>query len=324
MKRKKVLVVLMCAAMALGTAACGSKSTSSSAPSSESVITETESTGVTVSTDSVATESMADGDAWSDYVTLADYKGQALAYADGTKIAKGMTVNIDYVGKINGTAFDGGTASDYDLTIGSGTFIDGFEDQLVGHTKGETVDVKVTFPDSYSNTDLAGKAAVFTVTINKVYKTTPGESLKEIVSRSEFQKYPEQLQESWRDYWNAYVDQTAANYSMTTSDYLSQVGETQDAINEMADSYLKTDMVSRAIVQQEGITENDDIYKNAVKSVLANYNADSLDDLVSKGTVPQLAADYMVEYSEAEAIIEKYSVTAVADATNSSAASTES
>ena len=111
---------------------------------------------------------------------------------------------------------------------------------------------------------------------------------------------------------------------MTTSDYLSQVGKTQDDINEMADSYLKTDMVSRAIVQKEGIAENDDIYKNAVKSVLANYNADSLDDLVSQGTVPQVAADYMVSYSEAEAVIEKYSVAAVADATDSSAASTES
>ena len=159
---------------------------------------------------------------------------------------------------------------------------------------------------------------MFTVTINKVYKTTPGEALSNIVSKSDFQKYPEQLQESWRSYWSAYVEQTAANYSMTTSDYLSQVGKTQDDINEMADSYLKTDMVSRAIVQKEGITENDDIYKNAVKSVLANYNANSLDDLVSQGTVPQVAADYMVSYSEAEAVIEKYSVA------DSSAASTES
>lgn len=323
MKRKKVMVVLMCAAMALGTAACGSNS-KSAASSAGSVVTETESTAANAGTDSIATESMVAGDEWSDYVTLADYKGQALAYADGTKIANGMTVNVDYVGKIDGTAFDGGTASDYDLTIGSGTFIDGFEDQLVGHTKGETVDVKVTFPDSYASTDLAGKDAVFTVTINKVYKTTPGEALSNIVSKSDFQKYPEQLQESWRSYWSAYVEQTAANYSMTTSDYLSQVGKTQDDINEMADSYLKTDMVSRAIVQKEGIAENDDIYKNAVKSVLANYNADSLDDLVSQGTVPQVAADYMVSYSEAEAVIEKYSVAAVADATDSSAASTES
>ena len=103
-----------------------------------------------------------------------------------------------------------------------------------------------------------------------------------------------------------------------------ELGTLIDSFNEMADSYLKTDMVSRAIVQKEGITENDDIYKNAVKSVLANYNANSLDDLVSQGTVPQVAADYMVSYSEAEAVIEKYSVAAVADATDSSAASTES
>ena len=59
----------------------------------------------------------------------------------------------------------------YDLTIGSGTFIDDFEDQLIGHKKGDTVDVNVTFPDDYSNADLAGKDATFTVTVNEVKKT---------------------------------------------------------------------------------------------------------------------------------------------------------
>ena len=58
----------------------------------------------------------------------------------------GDTVNIDFAGSIDGVAFDGGTGSDYDLTLGSGTFIDGFEDQIVGHMPGETFDVNVTFP----------------------------------------------------------------------------------------------------------------------------------------------------------------------------------
>lgn len=80
----------------------------------------------------------------------------------------GDTVNIDFAGSIDGVAFDGGTASDYDLTLGSGNFIDGFEDQIVGHMPGETFDVNVTFPDDYQATNLAGKDAVFSTTLNYI------------------------------------------------------------------------------------------------------------------------------------------------------------
>lgn len=80
----------------------------------------------------------------------------------------GDTVNIDFAGSIDGVAFDGGTGSDYDLTLGSGTFIDGFEAQIVGHMPGETFDVNVTFPDDYQATNLAGKDAVFATTLNYI------------------------------------------------------------------------------------------------------------------------------------------------------------
>lgn len=80
----------------------------------------------------------------------------------------GDTVNIDFAGSIDGVAFDGGTGSDYDLTLGSGTFIDGFEDQIVGHMPGEPFDVNVTFPDDYQATNLAGKDAVFATTLNYI------------------------------------------------------------------------------------------------------------------------------------------------------------
>ena len=83
--------------------------------------------------------------------------------------ADGDTVNINYVGSVNNVAFTGGSAENYDLTLGSGTFIDGFEDQIIGHKPGETFDVEVTFPDPYENNpDLAGKDAVFEVTINYI------------------------------------------------------------------------------------------------------------------------------------------------------------
>lgn len=79
------------------------------------------------------------------------------------------TVNIDYAGYLDGEAFDGGTAQDQDLLIGSGSFIDGFEDGMIGHKKGETVSLDLTFPEDYSpNPDLAGQAVVFEVTINSI------------------------------------------------------------------------------------------------------------------------------------------------------------
>ena len=91
----------------------------------------------------------------------------------------GDTVNIDYSGSVDGVAFNGGTASGYDLTLGSGTFIDGFEDQIIGHNIGDTFDVNVTFPDGYGNStdaegntiELSGKAAVFSVTVNSISQT---------------------------------------------------------------------------------------------------------------------------------------------------------
>ena len=86
----------------------------------------------------------------------------------------GDTVNIDYSGAVDGVAFTGGTATGYDLTLGSHTFIDGFEDQIIGHNIGDTFDVTVTFPEGYGDsTDaegntitLSGKEAVFSVTLN--------------------------------------------------------------------------------------------------------------------------------------------------------------
>ena len=88
-------------------------------------------------------------------------------------VVSGDYINIDYVGKIDGVEFDGGSTqgAGSDVTIGSGTFIPGFEDQIMGHKAGETFDITVTFPEDYGNADLAGKEAVFTITVNHYYKT---------------------------------------------------------------------------------------------------------------------------------------------------------
>ncbi len=131
----------------------------------------------------------------SDYVTLCDYKNievpkasvtytneefkdvinQALAAhqvlkEEGT-VKDGDKVKIDYVGTIDGVEFEGGNSggSGYDLTIGSGQFIEGFESQLIGHKAGEEVTVSVTFPEDYGKEELAGKPAKFAVTIHGIY-----------------------------------------------------------------------------------------------------------------------------------------------------------
>ena len=82
--------------------------------------------------------------------------------------AEGDTVVIDFEGKVDGVAFDGGKGENYSLELGSNTFIPGFEDQLVGHKAGETVEVNVTFPEEYPAEDLKGKDAVFETTIHEV------------------------------------------------------------------------------------------------------------------------------------------------------------
>ncbi len=82
--------------------------------------------------------------------------------------AEGDTVVIDFEGKVDGIAFDGGKGENYSLELGSNTFIPGFEDQLVGHKAGETVEVNVTFPEEYHAEDLKGKDAVFETTIHEV------------------------------------------------------------------------------------------------------------------------------------------------------------
>lgn len=84
------------------------------------------------------------------------------------EVQTGDTVNIDFNGKIDGNEFDGGNAEGYELEIGSGAFIDGFEDSLIGMKNGETKDISLTFPSDYSNEELAGKDVIFTVTVNEI------------------------------------------------------------------------------------------------------------------------------------------------------------
>ena len=83
-------------------------------------------------------------------------------------VQNGDMIKLDFEGSIDGTPFDGGKAENYDLTVGSGSFIPGFEEQLVGMNAGEEKDVTVTFPEDYHAKDLAGKEAVFHCRVNSI------------------------------------------------------------------------------------------------------------------------------------------------------------
>lgn len=126
-----------------------------------------------------------DEDEWDTLVNNV-YYGNITAENGGITdraVETGDTVNIDYEGKKDDVAFDGGTAQGYDLTIGSGNFIAGFEDGLIGVMPGETVDLDLSFPDPYpNNPDLAGQAVVFTVTVNYIQPAQDGEFSDEIIS----------------------------------------------------------------------------------------------------------------------------------------------
>lgn len=109
---------------------------------------------------------------------LENLAGTAKNFEDrkkGSKAKNGDQVVIDFVGKVDGEAFEGGTAEDYPLELGSNSFIPGFEEGLVGVKAGEEKDVEVTFPENYGAENLAGKAAVFSCTVKAVKEPKPAE-----------------------------------------------------------------------------------------------------------------------------------------------------
>lgn len=200
--KKRLAAILACTLAVSALASCGTKDTNSTESTGQASIgTEIAEATIVPSVEIVETE---EGIGLheipvEDYVFMGDYKnlsvsvaakteytdeeideyvkdsfGADLSYvatdvfaAEGT-VQKDDYVLMDYEGKKDGVAFAGGTATDSVLRIGSGDFIDGFEEGLVGVKVGETVDLNLTFPENYDNTELAGKAVVFTVTVKGV------------------------------------------------------------------------------------------------------------------------------------------------------------
>lgn len=134
--------------------------------------------------DKVEVEEVKDEDVQSQFDSYMESFNNEVEVTDRDTLENGDIADIDYVGKIDGEEFEGGSAQGYKLELGSGSFIPGFEDGLVGVKKGETKSLELTFPEDYVNTEYAGKAVVFDVTVNGIYKTEKPEITDEFVKEN--------------------------------------------------------------------------------------------------------------------------------------------
>lgn len=245
------------------------------------------------------------------YITADDYdKITDRAVKDGD------VVNIYYVGKVDGKKFDGGSLTKkdnkdgYNLTIGSNSFIDDFEDQLIGSKPGDTVEVEVTFPDDYKTTDLAGKDAVFTVDVNYIqgdlnmpeitdkfvkknfsgtYKdakdmkdtirksTINSLAWNVVCDQSEVKDYPEGMVKGM--YNQLYLTSTSylEAQGYTLEDFLKSQGSTEDdfekELQSTAEDYVDRQIITMAIAQNEDIEVDEDKYKEQIDSYISSYSS---------------------------------------------------
>lgn len=227
------------------------------------------------------------------------------------KVADGDTANIDYVGKKDGVAFEGGTANGYDLTIGSGSFIDGFEDGLIGVEIGSTVDLNLTFPENYGNEELNGAKVVFTVKVNYVktdeqrkpedyYKDLDFKTVDEynadvkkravelfvynkVIEGSKIKDYPEVDVEFLTNAILSSYELTLKNsYNATLEDYLSSMGQTEEQfkesiVSEQVKPAMDQNMVLYAILDQEKMTVTKDEINKEIDKMVKEYNSSEID-----------------------------------------------
>lgn len=204
--KKRLFMMFMAGVLSVSVCACGGKAEDAANATQEAVATEiTEGAASTQETEEVKVSEREDYVALEDveiekYVTIPDYTSmvvkavkpdvtderiesyinrEMLAFYPVTDraVENGDAVLIDYVGKKDDVAFEGGTAEGYTLNIGTGTFIPGFEEGLIGVMPGETVDLDLTFPADYPSADLAGAEVVFTVTVREIQVSTDYETV---------------------------------------------------------------------------------------------------------------------------------------------------
>lgn len=243
-------------------------------------------------------------------------------------IADGDEVNIDYVGTVDGVEFDGGSSggAGYDLTIGSGSFVDDFEEQLIGHKPGEEVTVEVTFPENY-NEELGGKDASFAVTINGIMAVPEltdefvAENLaetEEVSTAAEYRAkiendfYEEHLQDYLADYVveNSVVNTYPKKYLKAMKSilkYNDNMGSDIDdeiayekELTQRAEESVKNVMVYQAIFEDAGLVFDVDAYlaemteesgEEYVENIKERYGVAYL----AQGEIQQMAMDYLMD-----------------------------
>lgn len=234
--------------------------------------------------------------------------------------ADGDTVVIDFVGSVDGVEFDGGKGDNFSLGLGSGQFIPGFEEQLVGHSAGETVDVVVTFPEDYQAEDLAGKEAKFVTTIHEVKeKEVPAlddELAKDIDEEVETldelkEKYRKELSEAKETAYNdaveaAAIDQAVANAEIVELPSEMVHEEVHRAVNEFLGNMQRQGISPDMYFQITG-TSQEDLHKQYEADAESRTKTNLVVEAVAKAEgfeasaeeieaeVTSLATDYNME-----------------------------
>ena len=215
----------------------------------------------------------------------------------------GDIVNIDFVGTVDGVKFDGGEAEGFDLTLGSGQFIPGFEDQVVGMNIGETKDVNVTFPENYQAENLKGKAAVFAVKLNAIQGKELPELTDEFIKDATGSETVEEYKAKAKERLQAQADRRAND--QTENSIL-------DAIAANAEVEIPQAMIEREIdglvqkfeyqLMYQGLKLQDylDFLKVTVADFRKNYEEQAKKNVLNQLIISQLIKDEKLEATEEE------------------------
>ena len=240
----------------------------------------------------------------------------------------GDTVVIDFVGSVDGVEFDGGKGENFSLELGSGQFIPGFEDQLVGAKAGDEVEVKVTFPEDYQATDLAGKAAVFVTKVNEVKaKEVPAlddELAKDLDDEVETldelkAKYRKELEAAKEIAYDDAVEGAALDLAVENAEIVELPAEMVEdevhrAMNEFMGNMQRQGISPEMYFQITGTTQ-EDLHKQyeadadkrvktnlVIEAVAAAEGFDATEEEIQK-EINDLAAEYNMEVSQVSALL---------------------
>ena len=215
----------------------------------------------------------------------------------------GDIVNIDFVGTVDGVKFDGGEAEGYDLTLGSGQFIPGFEEQVVGMNIGETKDVNVTFPENYQAENLKGKAAVFAVKLNGIQaKELPevtDEFIKDATGSENLEAYKAKTREKLEKQAQRRSNDATENSILEAISANAEVEIPQAMIEREIDSLVKKFEYQ---LMYQGLKLNDylDFLKIPVSEFRKNYEEQAKKNVLNQLIISQIIKDEKLEATEEE------------------------